>query len=160
MKKYIRTEDGRIVDVGAFIEEEKTSEYYKDHVFDEIENRDGKCRLHWTAIGIEDNRIVGQSSRRCDFEADIDSPFIEQGDTIEELCDEFVLTNGSGHKDIFINLDGLMCRRGNDEFSLDLNGVKNETLDDDFTIFGAIWTEWGLKYVSKLNRDTDEFELL
>lgn len=164
MKKYIRTKDGRIIDVDAFIEILKNEKYYKDYVFDEIKNRDDgwrdECYIHWTAIGTEENNIDYQRGVRCDFEYGIVSPFIEQADTIEELCDEFVLANGSGHKDIFINFDGLMCKRGNDDLSLDLNDIKNEALDDDFTIFGAIWTNWGLKYVAKLNLDTQKLELL
>jgi hypothetical protein len=48
--KYVRTKDGRIVDVEKFISKEKDTPYYKDFEFEEI-SKDGV--LKWTAIGTE-----------------------------------------------------------------------------------------------------------
>ena len=136
MKKYIRTKDGRIVDVGAFIEEEKKSRYYKDHVFDEIENRDGKCYLHYAAFGTEENDIYGQRGAWVEFLVSIDSPFIKQADTIEELCDCFVD----------------YCEEDDSHFVSTAIQGKHE-------IYGAIWTDRGLIYVAKMN-GKGEIELL
>lgn len=144
MKKYIRTQDGRIVDVGAFIENEKTSKYYKDHIFHEIENRDDECFLHWTATGTEDNPDGGQRSVRCDFEAYVTSPFVEQADTIEELCDEFVI-----YETKFGPRSRYICPH------IDIV----EEYRKEYTIFGANWTDKGLIYVAKMN-EKGEFELL
>lgn len=65
---------------------------------------------------------------------------INQADTIEELCDEFVaIDKETGHKDLV------------DYF--DYNSLeKNE-------YYGAIWTGWGLKYVAKMN-EKGELELI
>lgn len=60
---------------------------------------------------------------------------IKQADTIEELCDEFVFGN------VIISLKEAKrdCEIGN--------------------VYGAIWTDKGLKYVAKMN-EKGEFELL
>ncbi len=63
---------------------------------------------------------------------------IKQADTIEELCDEYVGVVGNMHR----QLTGTNIRSWN-----------------DCAIYGAIWTEWGLKYVAKLN-EKGELELL
>ena len=36
--KYIRTKDGRIIDIEAFINKEKENPYYSDYEFEEIKN--------------------------------------------------------------------------------------------------------------------------
>ena len=151
MKKYIRTKDGRIVDIGAFIENEKTNRYYKDYIFDEIENRDGKCYLHWTAIGSEENDSEGQRGVRGDHAVYIDSPFIEQADTIEELVDVYVAV----HKDDkSINLPEVIPPLMMEIYSHSY--TKDETIKE---IFGAIWTDKGLIYVAKMNEE-GKLELL
>jgi len=69
---------------------------------------------------------------------------IKQADTIEELCDEFVLIRNDK---IYSNpnwqdfMDGIICPRINDK------------------IFGAIWTDKGLIYVAKMNAN-GQLELL
>lgn len=61
-------------------------------------------------------------------------------DTIEELCDEFV---------------GVDKTKEHDKLSpLSLKSYCNYV-----AIYGAIWTEWGLKYVAKMNEE-GELELL
>ena len=64
---------------------------------------------------------------------------IKQADTIEELCDEFVV--------VIENKPHLIPREW----------LKQEIIVD--VLYGAIWTEWGLKYVAKMN-DKGELELL
>jgi len=64
---------------------------------------------------------------------------VKQADTINELCDMFVANNKTFYT-INETLPELVCC-------------------DDATIYGAIWTEWGLKYVAKMN-DKGELELL
>ena len=63
MKRYIRTQDGHIIDVGVF-----------------IENRDGECHLHWT-----DDMMKGGG--HVIYNA---TPFVKEADTIEELVDVYV----------------------------------------------------------------------
>lgn len=89
--RYIRTKDGRIVDVQKFIEETKDTPYYYDFKFDEIKNEGDSCALNWTAVGSKENTIKEQVGKRCQFGVTIDSPFIAQADTIEELCDEIII---------------------------------------------------------------------
>jgi len=66
---------------------------------------------------------------------------IKQADTIEELCDEFVIVNGKIH-----------------QTTKALNKIK-EYFNPYDTFYGAVWCEWGLKYVAKLD-DKGEFQLL
>lgn len=72
---------------------------------------------------------------------------IKSGDTIKELCDEFVVI-GYKIKDPFIfSKEGISI----DEFW--------KHSPSDTIVYGAIWTNKGLKYVSKMN-EKGELELL
>jgi len=71
---------------------------------------------------------------------------VSQADTIEELCDEFVVVRENKKPVSFINLEQVNLNRGNYGYS---NSI----------VYGAIWTEWGLKYVAKMN-EKGELELL
>lgn len=79
---------------------------------------------------------------------------IKQADTIEELCDEFVLDH---------SLFGDSCKCLYHSFEKAKNGIKKRSDNahhlSNFNIYGAIWTELGLKYVAKMN-DKGELELL
>ena len=63
-------------------------------------------------------------------------------DTIEELCDEFVIV-GTNWQQI-----------------IDLESARyNLKRPKELKVYGAIWTDKGLNYVAKMN-DKGEFELL
>ena len=75
---------------------------------------------------------------------------IKQADTIEDLCDEYVLENIYDikyAKKVFIYQNKI------DESIIEL--VKEKSIN----FYGAIWTECGLKYVAKMNLN-GELELL
>ena len=69
---------------------------------------------------------------------------IKQADTIEELCDEFIVVDKITKHHSTLNVNDL---------------GKLKALLDDYQIYGAIWTEKGLIYVAKMN-DKGELELL
>ena len=75
-------------------------------------------------------------------------------DTIEELCDEFVVDHP-----LFAN----NCKNLYHSFEKAKNGIKKRSGDAhdlfNFSIYGAIWTDKGLIYVAKMN-DKGELELL
>lgn len=77
-----------------------------------------------------------------------------QADTIEELCDEFVLDHP---------LFGDNCKCLYHSFEKAKNGIKKRSDNAhnlyDFIIYGAIWTDKGLIYVAKMNKK-GELELL
>ena len=114
--KYIRTKDGRIIKVG-----EGTDVGYDLGTL-EVHNKAGVVTFYEP---IEVLKIA---------------------DTIEELCDEFVVKGVP-----------------NKTFVVDVRDYKPQglTLKDyigflfaqysNIEIYGAIWTEWGLKYVAKMN---------
>lgn len=72
---------------------------------------------------------------------------VDEANTIEELCDEFIVISDNCEKPIISALPF-------NELKL---YAKNRT---KYTIcYGAIWTELGLKYVAKMN-EKGELELL
>lgn len=70
---------------------------------------------------------------------------IKEADTIEELCDEFIIKTRLGYQ-VYQSLVQLYA------FNY-ISKIK------DYEIFGAIWTDKGLIYVAKLN-DKGELEVL
>lgn len=74
----------------------------------------------------------------------------QEADAIGGLCDEFVLTDNGNTPLIIHNV-----------VELDSGIFENvKTLKTQYKkIYGAIWTEWGLKYVAKMNEEGD-LELL
>lgn len=60
---------------------------------------------------------------------------LKYSENLEELCDEFVLIERNAKPIIFKTLQGAI----------------NNKIYDDEVIYGAIWTECGLKYVAKIN---------
>lgn len=79
---------------------------------------------------------------------------IAQSDSIEDLCDEFVMLDQGAH--IFIELTGVgtyFYKYGEEEIYSSYYPLGDEE------IYGAIWTDNGLKYVAKMN-DKKELELL
>lgn len=84
-----------------------------------------------------------------DIEAYLQTPILKQADTIEELCDEFVLIRQEKELGetirVFTRLELLL------EFAI----CQWET----DIIYGAIWTDKGLIYLAKMN-EKEELELL
>ena len=71
---------------------------------------------------------------------------IKQADTIEKLCDEFVLENKKDHSHL--------------QFAeLEIKVIVEYTNKEEWFIYGAIWTDKGLIYVAKMN-NKGELELL
>lgn len=119
--KYIRTKDGRIYDTlderGMAISQTRKQCDFVDFVT--FQNRLGDFAIPKTEI-------------------------IKQADTIEELCDEFVLIRNETIR-VYPKLEQL------------LEAITAICIGDN--VYGAIWTEWGLKYVAKMNKK-GELELL
>ena len=67
------------------------------------------------------------------------SKIIKQADTIEELCDEFVIVDKLGNKPVIDNCVSVKNLKSNLEVL--------ENVD----IYCAIWTDKGLIYVAKIN---------
>jgi len=116
--KYIRTKDGRIAEI-------KDNMIVKETTI-EIINQKG-LRLVY-----KDRPYVCVLNGSEDY-------IVKQVDTIEELCDEFVVEDTQG-----------LHYRTDDFKGLENTGNK---------IYGAIWTDKGLIYVAKMN-DKGELELV
>ena len=76
------------------------------------------------------------------------SEVISQSESIEELCDEFVVIRDDTKINQLVRRDGI-------------NYLKEMMKEDKriIAIKGAIWADWGLKYVAKLN-DNGKMELI
>ena len=110
--KYIRTKDGRI---GKVIS---------------VRDYNGSIPTFYRVQFAKDKEIYNN------YELDI----ITKADTIEELCDEFVIKPSFSKP--FLH----------DEDKQSLKSVKQKAIEIGcFEIFGAIWTDKGLIYVAKMN---------
>lgn len=147
MKRYIRTKDGRIVDVEKFINEKKENPYYSDYEFEEIKNEEDRCSIRWTAIGTKENSIKDQVGRRCQFSGIIYSPFIKQSDAIEDLLD-----GGHINHKILPNPSQLFNYIDCAKTAL----ATNVKLTD---IYGCIWRGNDFVSVARLNKE-GEWELI
>ena len=84
----------------------------------------------------------------CVYYIDIEAEDVfKTSDTLEELCDEFVLEKNKKYTVLSPNEDGIFPR-----CSITLK-IENDN------IYGAIWTDKGLIYVAKMNPN-GELELL
>lgn len=93
---------------------------------------------------------------------DFEGCIIKQADTIEELCDEFILVHtedDESSKDIFVNENGWFSHRGDHYYDFSLELVKKGKREIFGTFYGAIWTDKGLIYVAKMNKE-GKLELL
>ena len=99
---------------------------------------------------------------KCKDEVIIKEEVLKQADTIEELCDEFVDTSelkttntGGWLYDEFDSDNKCLVYYAEDE----RRTIPLNEFDDLSKIYGAIWCEWGLKYVAKINKN-GELELI
>lgn len=85
---------------------------------------------------------------------------IKTADTIEELCDMFILDNEKFGKEFYYNKNGRLEHYRDSYYSFRLKDVKENKIElGNCNLYGAIWTDKGLIYVVKMN-DKGEFELL
>ena len=111
-----------------------------------IVTKDGRIAKYFPPIFPTcDNRIGYPSSKGLIFEEEI----LNQADTIEELCDEFVWNVKGSNKKIVANNIFPFSR-----IKLDLDKQFH-----NYELYGAIWTDKGLIYVAKMN-DKGELELI
>ena len=103
----------------------------KDHLICKVKNEDERT------ISYENSWESG-----CLWKDSYKNGEIKQADTIEELCDEFVIV-GTNWQQI-----------------IDLESARyNLKRPKELKVYGAIWTDKGLIYVAKMN-DKGELELL
>ena len=133
--KYIRTKDGELF---------------------EVENQNAWCCMFLKPkhakmlVSVNENEnemrdlVIKRSIGRKHWKTEI----LKSADTIEELCDDFVV----------VDKNKLIEHRCWSHLEWAIANCKRNNIDIS-TIYGAIWTEWGLKYVAKMNSE-GELELL
>ena len=73
---------------------------------------------------------------------------VDKADTIDKLCDEFVIAYENGARIVYGDLEWAKVK-----------AIASSKIGIKLIIYGAIWTDKGLIYVAKLN-DKKELELL
>lgn len=132
MPKYVRTKDGTIYGNGGFILE--------------IEKLNLNKIVGNIKYEIIDNKLV---KTMYGYEAHIfEYDIIDKSNNLTELCDEFVQTQkcfgGEIKYWILPKLEGKPIETV-------MEGIKYHLKDGN--IFGCIWTDKGLIYVAKMNKD-------
>lgn len=134
--RYVRMEDGHIVDTSV----------YKKVV---------ERTFNGEVVGIDLNHWGQDSDKEITYIPVED--IVRQADTIEDLCDRFVLIDKDDEGPIEQELIGKRYRAMLDELKFRIStGCDPRKLD----FYGAIWTDKGLIYVAKFNVDTGELVLL
>ena len=99
--------------------------------------------------------IYEKQGGNCSFIEDFIA--IKQADSIDELCDRFVLIDRNEYESpIDEELIGKRYEAMFDEFKFRLS---EGSLIKKMSFYGAIWTDKGLVYVAKMNGE-GKFELL
>ena len=103
------------------------------------------------------NRIYKVESETCHkqgyyidrYEEDVilKKQVIKKSENLEELCDEFILEE---------KMREVIYHHKSTKFD-DFKTIA--ILNERYTLYGAVWCEWGLKYVAKLD-DKGDFELI
>ena len=140
--KYIRTKDG-IIDLTS----KQVSSY---EIIDDKTAVDEYCEDSGFIMVYYFNEYIGKfleydnkggRSMNSWYLKDI----IDQADTIEELCDEFV--------NLYSN--GIITQYVGNNFKKEAKDTKTICRQENITVvsYGAIWTEKGLIYVAKMNEE-------
>ena len=123
--KYIRTKDGRVIDTNGALDSQPTN-----HNLMRFKSPNGQKQ-----ITIKMNNVI------------------KQADTIEELCDAFIMNSNNSR----------FCAYHTHHYYQTFNEAKDffkkypELTSKE--VYGAIWTDKGLTYVAKMN-EKGELELL
>lgn len=113
-----------------------------------------------SALGFR-NALYKGISLPLDALTEEDDKIIEEADTIEELCDCFVRWKDELYKKAEVSIFDIMGVQSlligiYKHISKAKRGFKYRTTEK---LYGAIWTDKGLKYVAKMN-EKGELELL
>ena len=95
----------------------------------------GKYNGHKTTMYLEERQVIAKA------------------DTIEELCDRFVLVGAGLYRTVNLEIEDLIDNERPCYNSLE------EILHSGHIVYGAIWADKGLIYVAKMN-DKGELELI
>lgn len=113
-----------------------------------VRTKDGIYEIAEEIVNEYTNKFIYKTAKGYFYNEDK----IKKAETIEELIDKYVLDKIDI---IFINKEHTKYRfEGSDEW-FDITDTELRK-----GIYGAIWTEWGLKYVAKYNNNDGEWELL
>ena len=120
----------------------------KDKIFEVVEENERYYKCCY-----DDGRITLAAK----FDNDVNgfSKALNQADTIEELCDEFVCYGNNTYSllDRITTIDKYAVFKDKSA-----DRVSN-LIKAGCEFYGAVWCEWGLKYVAKMN-EKGELELL
>lgn len=106
-------------------------------------------------IRTKDGRVVDNELMCIDF---ANNNILKQADTIEELCDEYVIIVGNEYPH-YLHAKYFSIDKTFYIYKIDKKTNLEECLRFNYVVYGAIWTDKGLIYVAKMN-DKGESKLL
>ena len=120
---YIRTKDGIYEVLSEYPEPENTT-------------------LISNPVKAFDVKVTTRTSNGSSIRIVYGSEVISQSESIEELCDEFVVIRDNTKINQLVRTDNIKY-------------LKDMTKDDKriIAVKGAVWTDWGLKYLANVNKD-------
>ena len=145
--RYIRTKDGKLFDIEKIKRDIKSNGklgYYTNYKWQKLAvNKElNEIQLNWTCTHTD----TGETKLHGVY-LNCDSVEYKESNMVEKLCDAFVCEQYI----IFINCD--KTKKMEYEFAGELCAWKPITQNMiNNGIYGAVWTEWGLKYVAKLDK--------
>lgn len=112
-------------------------------------------------IRTKDGRILewGKLNELTKLSIDICEETIEEADTIEELCDEFVLVKDNYKTLLELEANRTIKNGFLKDIKSDWLSYIDDYLEQGSELYGAIWTDKGLIYVAKIN-DKGELEII
>ena len=131
--KYIRTKDG----IWKYVGKRELALTPKSKLVDYYVNKRLHCFVSYGYGRLKEERIIAKA------------------DTIEELCDEFLVFDDRKPFNEHYPFLNKNCPTGFIHAQDMVKACKNE----HFVVYGAIWNDKGLIYVAKMN-DKGELELL
>ena len=107
-------------------------------------------------VKTEDGKIL-EESKCAEFDKHTYSDYmlgkLKEADTIEDLCDRFVLIDKNEYRlPIRKEIVGKRFLAMLEEFT---DRLKSRSDPSKINLYGAVWTEWGLRYVAKFNERGD-----
>ena len=149
--KYVRTNDGRILT--SFVATHELTESICCTGYLRRLKKGSLCKIGKTWQNYYGNwtSIIDENGTSYDIRPNEVKNVVKElpsADTIEELCDEFV---------VLCNMDNKVCY-----IDTNFEQAKNYVLElgPRFDMFGAIWTDKGLIYVAQMNETNGDIELL
>lgn len=150
MKRFIKLYSDDIIDLKGLLEEEKnrynsgvSSIFYPYIESFKLVKSDDKL-VAWP-LDKEGHKIPNKKLRYNNFFSEYLDEIVKDSDNVEDLFDGYALENE-------INTDGPYTYMDKEQFELFRKAIVEVLPITKQKCYGAIWTDWGFKFVAELNQ--------